>query len=939
MNIRPFCAALVLGATLLVTPAAIAQGRFQFDTTPGYLSKQVLPRRYGLTLQLDPDQRRFTGQVRINLRVRQVQAGLELHAFELNAEHAELVTAGVRRALAVTPVLASQSWRLVPVDGLPIAPGAHQLEIAYAGRVNVAGEGLFMAPYERPEAGQGRPPSGLQARWPSPGARPLPGPYVRARAPTGIKESGGATLPREQGGQAQRMLATQLEAIHARRLFPAFDEPAFRAVFEITVRAPKGYDVLSNMPSKARLRDARTTEHRFAPTLPMPSYLVSVAVGHFDLLRGRAAGVPLQIFTAQGKREFARFALRTTRQVLPYYSQYFGVPYALPKLDQLAVPSVRGGAMEDWGLISYAEDDFLVDPQRSSPATVRAAYATIAHEIAHQWFGNLVTAASWEEIWLNEAFATWLERKATGHFNPGWKIPLQSRRPVERAMAMDAGAATRAIRSGPVRETAVPDVFDPITYAKGGAVLTMLEQWIGPDAFRRGLVAYMKGQRLSNATAADLWHYIGQASGQDVAAVAASWTDQQGFPLVQVRSMCEAGQQRVTLVQSRFRSSASSGDTPSTSAPSMPEPLWKIPVRIARGKQGLTVLLDAAQQSLALGACSDEPVIVNAGGAGFYRVAYDTASQRLMTQRFVDLPEANRVTLLSDTFALVQSGRLPLASYLDVLAALPRVKDSSRTMLWSLARTELDFLDTALAGRPAQQRLRTIASQLLAAQLDQLSWTPAAQEDDQTAELRGTLIAQLAKFGHAPTVAQALRAFDEDDAGARYLPASLRQPVTIAAGMHADRPRFNRLLARLKSAAGEEERWTLAMALAAGRDAQRAEEFLAASLTGVAPANVASAIPGLVARLSPFGDLAYRYTLDHWTPLADLAGSWGRLFLLPGAAAAFNTPEQAGRLVLDQGHSAGANGDAAAAQEADRIHLRAAVSAREAPGLEAGPAR
>jgi aminopeptidase N len=866
---------VLLGALLLAASAAQAQGRFQFDTTPGHLSKQVVPARYALTLDLDPARNTFSGEVRIALRVRAPVPSIELHAFGLSAAGARLLSARSARLLRVMPVPEAQSWRLEPMDGLPIPSGEYRLEIAYAGKVNVAGEGLFVAPYEA-------------------------------------------------AGLKQRLLATQLEPIYARQLFPSFDEPAFRAVFEISVRAPKAFEVVSNMPRASRTLDREFAVHRFRPTPSMPSYLVSVAVGNFEVRTGSAAGVPLRILTVQGKREFARHAMRATRQVLPYFSAYFGVPFALPKLDQLAVPSVRWGAMEDWGLISYAESEFLVDPQRSSPETVRDSYDTIAHEIAHQWFGNLVTAASWEEIWLNEAFATWLARKTTDHFNPDWKIALESRLPIDRAMTLDAGTATRAIRSGPVRESAVNDVFDDITYAKGGAVLTMLEQWIGPAEFRRGLVAYMKGQRLSNATAADLWHYIGQASGKDVAGVAASWTDQQGFPLVQVSSRCEAGEQRITLTQSRFTNAGPSGAAQ----------LWKIPLRYTRGKRAATLLLEGAQRTVAVGDCSDVPVVVNAGGVGFYRVAYEADALATLTRRFVDLGQADRVSLLSDAFALVQAGRLPLQPYLDILQSLPRIDDASRTMLWSVARTQLDFLDVALAGRPAQKRLRAIGRDLLAPQLAQLTWTPAPKEDEQTAELRGDLIASLARFDHAPTIAQATRAFDDDDAGTAKLPASLRRPVTLAAGMHADRARFERLLARLAKAAGEEERWMLASALAAGRDAQRAEELLAVSLKGLVPANVSSVIPGLVARLSPFGDQAYRYALDNWQPLAELTGTGGRAYVLPGAARGFSTAEQADRLVEDQRRNAGVDGDMLAAREAAAIRLRAAVQAREAPGLE-----
>lgn len=877
MTMKRSTRALSVVAAVALTGAAAAQAqtRFNFDTTPGHLSKQVVPSRYALTLNLDPDRDDFTGQVAISVKVREATASIELHAHELKSSRAVLATPKGLRPLRVEPQEATQTWRLTPTDGAPIATGDYRIEIDYGGKVHPYGEGLFHAPYQ-------------------------------------------------SKGQPQQMLATQLEAISARMLFPGFDEPSFRAAFELTVRAPKEYTVLSNMPEGQGRIEGATAVHPFPATPPMPTYLISVAVGKFDSIEGRAAGVPLRMFTVPGKREEARYAMEVTKQVLPYYTQYFGVPFALPKLDQLAVPSTRWGAMEDWGLISYAENAMLVDPARSSAQTRRTAYATIAHEVAHQWFGNLVTAASWEEIWLNEAFATWLQAKTTDRFNPTWKVRLDDREPIDRAMLLDAGQATRAIRSGPVRESAVNDVFDSITYAKGGAVLTMLEQWIGPDAFRNGLVAYMKGQRMSNATAADLWHYIGKASGRDVRAVAASWTDRPGFPLVQVRESCDNGQATATLTQSRF----------STANSNVPEQVWKIPVRMTRGGTALVTLLETPEQTIKLGPCDAQPLIVNAGGAGFYRVAYEPSVLKTLTDGFAGLAEGDRMSLLSDTFALVQAGRVPLTSYFTLLAALPRVEDSSRTMLWHVAKTQLDFLDTALAGTPAQQQLRAAGRSLLAPQLARLGWTPQPQEDLQSAELRGGLIEQLAKFDDKPTIERALRAFDEDDAGKGSLPASLRQAVITATGIHADKARFDKLITRLKNARGEEERWMYAKALAAGRDPQRAEELLAASLAGVSTANVATAIPGLVAQSSPFGELAYRYTLSNFKQLGELAGSWGRSFLLPRSASGFNDAQRATRLIEDQRRAAGADGEISAAREAEVIRLRAAVKAREAAALE-----
>jgi Peptidase family M1 domain/ERAP1-like C-terminal domain/Peptidase M1 N-terminal domain len=719
-----------------------------------------------------------------------------------------------------------------------------------------------------------------------------------------------------------------LQAIHARTLFPGFDEPAFRAVFELTVRAPPGHEVLSNMPRRgAPQRRADVLEHRFAPTPPIPSYLVAVAVGAFDVLEGHAAGVPLRVLTAPGKRELGRYALDVSRKVMPYYTRYFRQPYTLPRLDQLAVPSTRWGAMEDWGLISYAEDVLLYDPKQSSPQAQRDVFSFVAHEIAHQWFGNLVTAASWNEIWLNEAFATWLAEKAADRFNPDWQIALARRKPIDRAMLRDGGNATRAIRSGPVTESRVNDVFDDITYVKGGAVLSMLEQWIGPAAFQRGLATYIAQRKLSNATAGDLWFHIGRASGRNVGAVAASWTDQQGFPLVRVRSGCEAGQTVLELSQQKFGFDVSAGSAASPQH-------WQIPLRVVRGSQVATLLQTLPQQRFRLAGCTAEPLVLNAGGAGFYRVAYDAGTRAALQRAFTRLAAADQVTLLSDTFALAQRGELPFASYLDLLALLPRVQGAGRDAIAAQAGDHLVMLDDALARTPAQGPLRAAARALLAPELARLGWMPRPTDAAEALALRANLIERLARFDDPGVVEQALQAFDADASGQRVLPGSIRAAVVRAVGMHADRAHFDALLARLKSAGGEEERWLYAGALAAGRDEARAAEFLQLAFDDGLPPNVATTLPGMVARRSPLGALAYRFVLDHWPALAARAGRDGQKWLLPGAAEGFNAADDAARLRQDQLRLVGAGGEALAASQAARVELLAAIRQREAGALE-----
>lgn len=878
-------AAALLAASACLAAAmpapAMAQARFDFAATPGRLAKTVVPTRYQLLIEADPARDAFTGEVTISIDVRQATDAIVLNADQLQAGGAMLNDDTGLRPLKVLPDAARQTWRLVPEDGKPIRAGAQRIEIDYTGVVQKTGQGLYRADYRDVTAPADAPPA--------------------------------------------RTLATQLEAIYARSVLPSFDEPVFRAVFELGVRAPAGLQVVANMPLQSQTPEADgRVLHRFEPTPPMPSYLLAFTIGRFDLLEGSAGTLPLRILTAPGKREQARFALQATEQLMGYYADYFGVPYALPKLDQHAVPSTRWGAMEDWGLISYAESGLLFDPAKSTPDTQRRVFNLLAHEIAHQWFGNLVTAASWEEIWLNEAFATWMATRASEHFHPEWQVRLRERGWVEETMGEDSGQATRAIRSGRVDEQAIWDVFDNITYAKGGAVLSMIEQWLGPEVFQKGLAAYMADRRFSNATAGDLWHHIGQAAGRDVRRVAASWTDQRGFPVVQVASRCVRGQTEVTLSQRRF----------TTGAADRMQRSWHIPVRLARGDDVATVMLDQPARTVRLPGCSEAPLVANAGGRGFYRVQYTPAHQRALAAAFADLGPADRVALMADAFALARTGAVPLDGWFALLAATGRVEDDSRGALLTMAIRSLEELDAVVEGLPVQARLQEAARAWMAPELARLGWAPAEGEGSEPRALRNLLIRQLAAVGDAQVLAQAQRLFDADEAGREPLPAAIRSGVIGAVGSQADATRFAQLLKRLETTDGDEDRWTYARALAAGRDEAQIRRLLNAALAGIAPPNVSSTLPTLVGDFGPYGEIAYRHVLDHWAEYEKLAGMQGRQYLLPGAAARFVRPAQAGALVADQARLVGKGGALAAGRQAEQVRLHARMRERDAAALE-----
>ena len=365
----------------------------------------------------------------------------------------------------------------------------------------------------------------------------------------------------EQGTGAKKvMLGTQFEATDARRMFPCWDEPVFRSRFQLTAVVPEKFTAVSNMPveKETKVADGKK-EFRFGMTPPMPSYLNVLCAGEVDGIFAKVNGVDHGVIATKGKAEMGRYALESSQQILEYMNDYFGQPYPLPKLDHIAVPGGFGGAMENWGGITYYESRLLFDPEKSSAETKQGIYEVIAHETAHMWFGDLVTMAWWDNLWLNEGFASWMGTKCTAKFNPDWEVWLSKNTPrdptrrhgigKEGAMEGDARSTTHPIQQPVANEAEASSAFDDITYRKGLAFITMLESFLGEEVFREGIRKYMAKHKLSNTTTADLWNSLSEASGQPVGEIAAAWTEQPGFPIVKV---ARDPQGKITLTQERF---------------------------------------------------------------------------------------------------------------------------------------------------------------------------------------------------------------------------------------------------------------------------------------------------------------------------------------------------------------------------------------------------
>src|SRR5438093_6705047 len=594
---------LALAAALLFCLApASAEPRFSFATTPGKLPKDVVHKHYALRIAPAATYDRFDGEAVVDIEVARPVPAIVVNAAELSFKSARL-RASTGGETILTPGVDPQreTVTLTPASS-PIAPGSYRLGIDYSGKIGKHPQGLYQIAYKE----------------------------------------------RERGRLVEKlMLATQMEPVQARRLFPGWDEPVFRASFDIVAVIDASLTAVSNMPqSKVELLPDGRKEVSFARSVPMSTYLVALFVGEMDLLEDSVDGIRLGIHTVKGKRERARYAMEATKQIVRYYNDYFGEPYPLAKLDQLAIPGGIPGAMENWGAIAYNEGRFLYDPGEDSLRQQQAAYGIIAHEIAHQWFGNLVTMAWWDNLWLNEGFASWMASKATERFNPRWGMRLRDALWKETALAEDARRTTHPVQTPVENDTRAMDVFDSITYAKGAAVLRMLEGYLGEDVFRAGVRGYTRAHRFSNTTTADFWHHLSGASGQVIGKLVAGWTEQPAYLVVKVLQQCENGAAAVTLAQERF----------TLNDPGAAPLAWNVPVILADGAgRRRTVLLEREPQKLGFERCGE--MLANAGDTGYYRSQYDDGNFRRLALALKRLPASDRLRLLSDTLALAQAGR------------------------------------------------------------------------------------------------------------------------------------------------------------------------------------------------------------------------------------------------------------------------------------------
>src|SRR3954471_11146656 len=471
-------------------------------------------------------------------------------------------------------------------------------------------------------------------------------------------------------GNGRKYAVSQMEPTDARRAFPSFDEPVYKAPFDISLIVEKGDTAISNGTIVSDTPGPGPDKHtlKFSQTPKMSTYLVAMMVGDFKCIGDKQDGIPIRVCSTPDKIQLTNVALGDAKDILHFYDQYYGIKYPFKKLDIIAFPDFSAGAMENTAAITYRETLLLVDEKNVSNNLRKTVADVLAHEMAHQWFGDLVTMQWWNDIWLNEGFATWMSPKPQKTNHPDWNVALDEVQDSGNSMNIDSTKNTRAIRTDATTTNEIAELFDGIAYGKTASVLRMVESYLGEQAFRTGVNDYLKAHAYGNATAEDFWGAMSHASGKPVDKIMQSYVTQAGVPVVNVTTKCEGQKTHVELAQERFFFDKAALDNAS------PE-VWQIPVCYsAAGGAKQCVLLDQKQKSFGIAGC-DEGVNFNAGGQGYYRVAYDPESLSKLIATVGKMSPQEEISLLDNQWALTRADRDSIGDYLALIEGMKNSRE------------------------------------------------------------------------------------------------------------------------------------------------------------------------------------------------------------------------------------------------------------------------
>jgi puromycin-sensitive aminopeptidase len=799
---------------------------------PYRLPRTVVPRRYELRLDPDLTTLGFTGEATITVAVLEPLREIVLNAVDLTIREAHLENDTGQRARG-TATLEPESERARLTLDATITPGTWRLVLRWSGILNDKLRGFYRSTYKDP------------------------------------------------AGATHTLAATQFEATDARRALPCWDEPDFKAVFATTLAIDPALTAVSNTRILSERIEAGKKVVRFADTIAMSTYLLAFIVGELEATEPVMVGrTPVRLWCVPGKTRLTPFGLAIAAFSLEWFESYYGLPYPGDKLDLLAIPDFAAGAMENLGAITYRETALLVDETQATHAELERVADVVAHENAHMWFGDLVTMTWWNGIWLNEAFATFMEMLAVDAWKPGWRRWTTFGVSRAAAMSTDGLWSTRPIEF-PVRAPRDADaMFDVLTYEKGASVLRMLEQYLGPDVFRDGVRDYLRTHTYGNADTGDLWAALGRASGQPIPDVMDGWIFSPGFPLVSARREGDA----LVLSQQRFTAlpSPPEGVTVETTTPQR----WRVPVHLrfetaSAARQRNRLLLTDLEMRVPLPPGTDT-VLVNEGGHGFYRVRYAPDLMEALLGRLDRLEPIERFNLVNDTWAAAVAGLVPLADYLDLTARFRQELDRN---VWSVMLGSLHTLNRIIAAED-RPRLEALVRARLGGVVDALGWSPRSGEDELLRQLRGDVLRALGTLGNdSRAQARAAELYEDARRDATAIDPNVL-PALIAILAHAgDARRYDEFLTRFRSAETPQEEQRYLYALAAFRQVELAEKTLEKTVNGEirtqdAPFVARATLMSVYAR-----ERAWRFVKDHWDAMDRLYPKHGLRRMCEGVTA------------------------------------------------------
>jgi puromycin-sensitive aminopeptidase len=763
-------------------------------TDPYRLPRVVTPDHYELTIAPDLATCRFEGTTVIQVTVAEPVTDIVLNAIELEL-HSAVVAAADGQIQEGAIALDEELGRATLTFPSVIPAGTATLTIASTGTINDQLRGFYRSTFT------------------------------------------------DADGTERLIATTQFESTDARRAFPCWDEPEHKATFQVRLLVPDGLLGLSNTAVVDERKADGGTWVTFGRTMKMSTYLVAFIVGPLVTTAPRDVdGVPLRVACIPGREHLAEFALEAGAHALRFLAGYFAIPYPSDKLDLIALPDFAFGAMENLGCVTFRETALLVDQDNSSRLELERVADVVSHEIAHMWFGDLVTMKWWNGIWLNEAFATFMELTTVDAFRPTWDRWIGFSTERAAAMTTDALASTRPIEYEVVSPAEAEGMFDVLTYQKGGAVLRMLEQYLGAERFRDGIRLYLDRHRYANTETTDLWDAIEEATGEPVRSIMDSWILQGGHPVVTVEQTGNA----VALSQRRFRFIPDDGDTGVR---------WEVPIlyRTASGEHDRILLSDA---STTLSVTGTGPVIVNDGGWGVFRTSYTATLLSEVAARLPEFGPLERFNLVGDTWATVLAGAASVGEFIDLVGMLGGERNPS---VWEAA---IDGLGSIYREIPEGQRdaLSAWVRSLMQPIFDELGWAPSPGEDDGTSRLRAILLLALGTIGDDRAIqAEAHRLHAE---GAP-IPPDLLAPIVSVVAWNGDRDDYELFWQRIRGASTPQEEVRYLFRLAAFPDPELLEQTLAATLEEIRSQNGAFVIASCVANRRG-GRQAWAWLVEHW---------------------------------------------------------------------------